>query len=263
MISTVQIDGELIAVRCMESEESGALNRTVGAYSFYHFFGSVELYDKSECIITAPDCCCLLPPASHLRFICREPVRYDCIYLDRKAAELWMSCGLKSEQLYYPKPSTFISGLIHNIDIEQRSKKPYFEQMIELKLRELFIQISRACNEKPIILGKETVERFHAVRFKMFNSLNENWTVARMADEANLSPSYFHSIYKEIYGTSPTKDLITARIEEAKNLLQNSKDSISDISKSLGYNSPYHFTRQFRQAVGESPSKFRSKNNVY
>ncbi len=262
MISTVYIDGKRICSRCMTTEEGGLINKASnsGAYIFLHIFGSVELFNKSGPTATGPDCCCLIPPASHLRFVCREPVRYDCVYLDREAADLWKSFGLEFEKLYYPKPATYISELVRIIETEFDSKKTNFEEMIAAKLQELFILTNRACVERSAIIGRETIERFHNVRFKMFTTLSENWTVTRLADEANISPSYFHSIYKEIYGTSPNHDLINARIEAAKNLLQNSKDSISTISKSLGYNSPYHFTRQFRQIVGESPSKFRADN---
>ncbi len=258
------IEQDKICVHHFEHKNDGtAINKTNAAgITIWHFYNSIDVHINDDCITTEPDCVCITTDETLMRFFCRDTVKYDCLTLTNAAHKILEEYGLKTETVYYPHPATYISELISSIEVEIASSKAYFEQLIDLKVRELLIKTKRACTPKEISVGRETIERFHLVRFKMLSSLGENWTVARMADEASISPSYFHSVYKEIYGVSPTQDLINARISNAKNMLQNSKDSISTISKSLGYNNPYHFTRQFRQITGESPSKFRTNNSL-
>jgi len=72
-----------------------------------------------------------------------------------------------------------------------------------------------------------------------------------------LSESRFFSLYKRIFGISPTLDLINAKITAAKNLLLSTDEKIEAISHALGYDNVTHFIRQFKSRVGKSPSAYR------
>jgi AraC-like DNA-binding protein len=58
-------------------------------------------------------------------------------------------------------------------------------------------------------------------------------------------------------GTSFQKEVQTARVEEAKRRLIESGDAVTVIALELGFASSQHFSRQFRQATGQSPSEWR------
>lgn len=107
--------------------------------------------------------------------------------------------------------------------------------------------------------NKETLLRFRYLRNKMFSTINENWTIERMAKEVNFSQSRFCTIYKEIYGISPVADQIKERVNIAKNMLSYGDQPIGDISHSLGYENATHFSRQFKSIVGYSPAAYREK----
>ena len=77
----------------------------------------------------------------------------------------------------------------------------------------------------------------------------------------SLSPSRFRVVYKSLFGVSPIRDLIEARIDRAKDLLlEEETDSLSRIAEKLGYKNQYDFSRQFKQITGLSPSGFRKNN---
>lgn len=105
--------------------------------------------------------------------------------------------------------------------------------------------------------NKETLVKFRAIRNKVFATLNEKWTIERMAKEVNFSQSRFCNIYKEIFGVSPIADIINERINSAKNMLSYGKMSIAEISYSLGYENITHFSRQFKANTGFSPIAYR------
>ena len=117
-------------------------------------------------------------------------------------------------------------------------------------------------NDIPSDFDHEIIMRFRCLRGKMFNSLNEKWTVSRMAKETNFGESHFQHLYKEIYSVPPITDLINERITRAKHLLTHETFEISKIATLLGYENATHFTRQFKKKVGISPELYR-KNTSY
>jgi AraC-like DNA-binding protein len=49
-------------------------------------------------------------------------------------------------------------------------------------------------------------------------------------------------------------------IEEAKNILLNSNQSVSEIAFHLGFEYPQYFSRLFKQKTGKTPLEFRNLN---
>lgn len=73
------------------------------------------------------------------------------------------------------------------------------------------------------------------------------------------SKDHFIRLFKKYKGTTPYKFLLNTRLEVAKTLLMTSSHNIGRISDILGYKEVYHFSKQFRNRTGVSPSEFRKK----
>ncbi|MCY1249297.1 HTH-type transcriptional activator RhaR [compost metagenome] len=58
-------------------------------------------------------------------------------------------------------------------------------------------------------------------------------------------------------GSTPFRWLLQQRIEKAKDLLQFSPTSLSEIATACGFSDQSHFTRAFVQAVGATPRQWR------
>ena len=82
-----------------------------------------------------------------------------------------------------------------------------------------------------------------------------------IAKESGISKSYFQRLYRETFNTSCMDDIINARIERAKRLLENTDRQIGDIAIDCGYASVSQFMRQFRQKTGLTASEYRKNNN--
>lgn len=61
------------------------------------------------------------------------------------------------------------------------------------------------------------------------------------------------------FGTTPRKEISSAKVEYAKHALRTSDRSIEQISLDLGYSDPSNFTRAFSKETGETPSDFRAR----
>ncbi|MBB6729520.1 AraC family transcriptional regulator [Cohnella zeiphila] len=85
-----------------------------------------------------------------------------------------------------------------------------------------------------------------------------NPSLPELAARANVSPSYYHRIFKSYTGLTPKKYFEHVKISEASKLLQQSNLPITDIAYRLGYSSTQHFAAAFRRFSGQTPTGWRS-----
>jgi AraC-like DNA-binding protein len=81
-----------------------------------------------------------------------------------------------------------------------------------------------------------------------------------LAQDLNLSSNYLSDLLKKETGKTAQEHIHLFVIEKAKNKLLNSKNSISEIGYSLGFEYPQHFSNLFKSKTGMSPSEFRNLN---
>lgn len=73
------------------------------------------------------------------------------------------------------------------------------------------------------------------------------------------SRSYMSGQFNRDMGVSVREYITSLRIEDAKQLLEFSKISITEIALSIGYSDSNYFTSLFKRKTGLTPSQYRSK----
>ncbi|RYZ57500.1 MAG: AraC family transcriptional regulator [Chitinophagaceae bacterium] len=86
-------------------------------------------------------------------------------------------------------------------------------------------------------------------------------SVAWCASELNLSASYFGDLVKKETGKTAQEYIQAKVIDVAKERIFDANKSVSEIAYELGFKYPQHFTRLFKQRVGQSPNEYRSLMN--
>lgn len=77
--------------------------------------------------------------------------------------------------------------------------------------------------------------------------------------QAGLSASHFSHLFKQTIGTSPMQFVMAYRVEQAKKRLALRDMPMIDIAMGCGFSDQAHFSRQFKQIEGVSPSKYRAQ----
>ena len=85
-------------------------------------------------------------------------------------------------------------------------------------------------------------------------------SVAYCASELNLSANYFGDLIKKETGKTAQEYIQVKIIDVAKEKIFDESKSVSEIAYELGFKYPQHFTRLFKQKVGQSPNEYRSLN---
>lgn len=113
-------------------------------------------------------------------------------------------------------------------------------------------------------IHKGTLENFEQLLNEYFQSDKPQTiglpSVAWCARELNLSPSYFGDLIKKETGTTAQEYIQAKVIDVAKGKIFDHSKSVSEIAYELGFKYPQHFTRLFKQRVGQSPNEYRSLN---
>ena len=94
----------------------------------------------------------------------------------------------------------------------------------------------------------------------LLNYLDKNYlnisTLAQLSDEFGYSYGYLCKVFKKINGVTLNDYLAQKRMTYAKQALIDGKP-VTEVSEVLGYNSPFNFTRAFKNFYGIAPTKIK------
>jgi AraC-like DNA-binding protein len=111
---------------------------------------------------------------------------------------------------------------------------------------------------------KGILERFENLLQEYFQSEKPQTiglpSVTWCASELNLSANYFGDLIKKETGKTAQEYVQSKVIDVAKEKIFDQSKSISQIANELGFKYPQHFTRLFKQWVGQSPNEYRMLN---
>ena len=88
--------------------------------------------------------------------------------------------------------------------------------------------------------------------------LNEDLSLNRLAEYCHFHPVYLSRIYKETTGETLSDFINQARQEQAEHLLRNTRMTVLEISRLMGFATDNYFCRWFRKRVGVSPHAYRA-----
>lgn len=159
---------------------------------------------------------------------------------------------------------SLMEPFLTKIHFEVYDDAPFAPRVISTQVELLILEIARM---RERTTGTNTLSRADLeirnrlldIRVKVHQRLGQDWTVTRMAAEANLSAGYFATRYTEFFGISPIDDLVGQRIELAKRLLLREDYEIAVIAERCGFADVYYFNRAFKKRVGSPPGSYRKR----
>ena len=83
------------------------------------------------------------------------------------------------------------------------------------------------------------------------------WSVESMAAFCRVSVPHFFLLCRKYYHVSPYKMLVDIRLEQARELLEQTAYPVKNIATLCGYEHPVSLTRSFRKKYGVTPEKYR------
>lgn len=104
-------------------------------------------------------------------------------------------------------------------------------------------------------------ERLDRVTNWIFDHLQEELDLNRLADIANLSATHWHRIYQAMRGETIATTVKRLRLDRAATYLAQTSLTIEEIAEKSGYGDLSSFTRIFKSAYGMPPAQYRRQGS--
>jgi AraC family transcriptional regulator len=99
--------------------------------------------------------------------------------------------------------------------------------------------------------------RLRRVQDYVAENLDQEITVAQLANVARLSPFHFARMFRAATGVAPARYVSQQRLQSAKMMLADGKRSLSDIAFRCQFSSQTSFHRAFLRATGVTPGEYQ------
>lgn len=142
----------------------------------------------------------------------------------------------------------------------ENSQKDY-EKVCQNLLNILVVHLSRYASSSVEIFPFHKMESRECSRAKRYidSSFQENITLDKLAEIAQINKYYFSHTFTETYGISPMNYLTQKRIFTSQELLTSTDMSLAQIAQQCGFSSSSYFTQCFRKSCGMTPTAYRKQ----
>ena len=154
-------------------------------------------------------------------------------------------------------------NLAHQKKMEKREDAPFgTEQIIANNLELLLISLIRNNYEKHPTQNQNALASSHSQKLvnKIMEILKSRITSSvnldDLAKELYFSKTYIKSVFKKHTQTSIIQYYNRLKIDEAKKLISEHKNSFTEIALMLGFSSVHYFTRLFKSLTDMTPSQY-------
>lgn len=222
-----------------------------GCGTFYVDGKSYRL-QKNQGFLICPD------TITYYKADCDNPWVYTWIGFNGIKAEGYLELANlnKNNPIFEYKDSDFIEKCFE--DMRKAANLKYGKELRLQGILSIFLSELIEKAEKHIVVGisykdiyiKKTLQYIEA-------NFSRNIKIGEIAESIGLNKNYFSSFFKQNFGMTPQEYLIRYRISKACNLMRDESLTISDISRSVGYNDPLGFSKIFKQVKGKCPKKYR------
>ena len=135
---------------------------------------------------------------------------------------------------------------------------------VEAKTMELIAHALNQLNPAPQadtgLLRPGDIDRMRHAGQRLVNDVTNPPELSDLARETGVSRTKFFTTFRRVHGIPPSAYLRRARMENARQLLENREMNIAEIAAHLGFSCSGHFTRTFKQHFGFAPSRYRKMN---
>lgn len=197
------------------------------------------------------------------------------LYGQNKIKEM-LDCLKNYETLYLPEERTVTDAMrIYNLVMTSMFRRDgqYFEEQITrpYQLADSFSDLADMINYLTETAGNQlsgfAIKNPEMIKNSTFreilNYINQNYcepiSFQNICKEHAMNPSYLSQVFQREIGTTFTNYLTGLRVGYARELLESTSLTISEISDKVGYDQYFYFSKIFKKIMGLSPRQYRDE----
>ena len=202
--------------------------------------------------VKAGDIMYLANRESYSIYITSENYRF--IFCDFEFSEL---CTRKSA-VFTPKSNTYVESLfVKLLNTYNAQTKTCFTDCLSL-IYNIYSEIIAVHNDSYLTTGTKN-KIVDSKKYIDTHYSDSSLNIAHLSKRLNMSEVYFRKLFKFEIGISPSKYIVSVRLNKAKHLLRYYPFlSVEECALQCGFNSVQYFSRVFFSEFGIVPSKYRT-----
>ena len=186
-----------------------------------------------------------------------KPEAFWVHFTGSRAESLLEEAGFAQNQILYAGVFSEYRDLFFQMIRELQVFRPAYEDLLPLLLEQLLLLVRRHRMEGP---GER--HRIQKEMEKAIHYFNENYyrdiKIEDYARQQHMSTCWFIRSFKQYMNVPPLKYLTSVRIRRARELLETTDYTVSEIGALVGYENPLYFSRIFKKQTGVSPAGYRN-----
>ena len=216
-----------------------------------------SVVDGQDILLTQGDIAIFGPNQWHMRYADVDMApRYMSIVFDLSGVDIAPLLNRK-----FPA-SQQTSVLLRQILQEQERLEVYSHDMTISMLGLLILLLlreqtsSREEAVQPSGIGHNEAEIIRQAQQYISHHVREKLTVPLVARQVDVSPSYLTALFHKNLQISPGEYIRRVKLQESKQLIRENKLNFTEIAAALQYSTVHHFSRQFKEKFGITPSEY-------
>ncbi len=162
-------------------------------------------------------------------------------------------------QNYFFYNNTDLANTINKLISECMGSSITKDALADLALQELIIRLVQA-QTAGLLADDEHAPAGSALKPVVAfikQNLHENLSLKQLSTQACMSATSFYRSFKRELGMSPIEFILKERIKEAKKLLSNPRNNVTEVSYATGFDDCNYFIRLFKKHEGVTPRQYQ------
>lgn len=165
----------------------------------------------------------------------------------------------KSEPILQIGYSGEIISMFNDITDRIHSELMGYQHIVSGEILHLLGSVKALSKLKEVESDKLYIEKLiEKARLKFRENLDTGITPEQVAEDLEVSYSYFRKVFKKYTGIAPGQYFIQLKIERAKYLLLLPQSRVKQVAYDLGFESCFYFSKLFKDKTGVSPASYRA-----
>ncbi len=113
-------------------------------------------------------------------------------------------------------------------------------------------------SDKSTVLRVQELRRVEELGENITKNLADNHSIKSLSLSCGLNPAKLQDGFRYLFSQSVNEFIINARLERAKELLQDKEYSVRDVVAAIGLDSGSYFSKIYKEKYGITPKKYKS-----
>ena len=178
-------------------------------------------------------------------------------FIGTRAGELFEQSTLAAKGAITGSPQTM--QLMQSIIANGTKKTQNAQEICSSYLRILLLSLAESQNaEQPA--ASAAVATYHNCRKYIDDNFSSIVSPAQAADACGINIRYMSRLFKRYATLTPQEYIMRLKLNKAANLLLTSTLPVYKIAQAVGFDDPYHFSRNFKKLHELSPATYRNRH---